>query len=171
MWWITITFTFVPWFLKKDMQNLLFDHSQFALIHRSNIPGSYATLLFTALDFTSVTSHIHNWVLFLLWLFSSFFQELFLHWSPVAYWAPIDLGSSSFSGDAQGSLACCSPWSRKELDMTEWLNWTDWCKTFYRHVNTKWHSLTFLIYSKNQAYFNKRVKVKVAQSCPTLCDP
>ena len=28
---------------------------------------------------------------------SSFFLELFLHSSPVAYWAPIDLGSSSFS--------------------------------------------------------------------------
>ena len=28
---------------------------------------------------------------------SSFFPELFLHWSPVAYWAPTDLGSSSFS--------------------------------------------------------------------------
>ena len=27
---------------------------------------------------------------------SSFFLELFLHWSPVAYWAPTDLGSSSF---------------------------------------------------------------------------
>ena len=27
----------------------------------------------------------------------SFFLELFLHWSPVAYWAPSDLGSSSFS--------------------------------------------------------------------------
>ena len=27
----------------------------------------------------------------------SFFLELFLHWSPVAYWAPADLGSSSFS--------------------------------------------------------------------------
>ena len=24
--------------------------------------------------------------------------------------------------DAQGSLACCSPWGRKELDMTERLN-------------------------------------------------
>jgi len=24
-------------------------------------------------------------------------SELFLHWSPVAYWAPTDLGSSSFS--------------------------------------------------------------------------
>ena len=28
-------------------------------------------------------------------------------------------------GDGQGSLACCSPWGCKELDMTEWLNWTD----------------------------------------------
>ena len=28
---------------------------------------------------------------------SSFFLELFLHWSPVAYWPPMDLGSSSFS--------------------------------------------------------------------------
>ena len=28
---------------------------------------------------------------------SSFFLELFLHWSPAAYWAPTDLGSSSFS--------------------------------------------------------------------------
>ena len=27
----------------------------------------------------------------------SFFLELFLHWSPVAYWVPTNLGSSSFS--------------------------------------------------------------------------
>ena len=25
-------------------------------------------------------------------------------------------------GEGQGSLACCSPWSRKELDMTEQLD-------------------------------------------------
>ena len=25
-------------------------------------------------------------------------------------------------GKGQGSLACYSPWGRKELDMTEWLN-------------------------------------------------
>ena len=30
-------------------------------------PASYAVLFFTALDFTSITSHIHSWVLFLLW--------------------------------------------------------------------------------------------------------
>ena len=28
-------------------------------------------------------------------------------------------------GDGQGSLACSSPWVHKELDTTEWLNWTD----------------------------------------------
>jgi len=22
-------------------------------------------------------------------------------------------------------LVCCSPWDRKELDITEWLNWTE----------------------------------------------
>ena len=27
-------------------------------------------------------------------------------------------------GDGQGGLACCSPWGRKESDMTEWLNWS-----------------------------------------------
>ena len=53
-----LTFTLAIWF----------DHFQFALIHGLNIPGSYAILLFTASDLASIISHIHNWVLFLLWL-------------------------------------------------------------------------------------------------------
>ena len=28
-------------------------------------------------------------------------------------------------GDGQGSLECYSPWGRKELDTSEWLNWTE----------------------------------------------
>ena len=28
-------------------------------------------------------------------------------------------------GDGQGGLVCCSPWGRKESDMTEPLNWTE----------------------------------------------
>ena len=28
-------------------------------------------------------------------------------------------------GDGQGSLVCCSPWGRKELDTSEQLNWTE----------------------------------------------
>ena len=37
-------------------------------------------------------------------------------------------------GDGQGSLVCCSPWARKELNMTEWLNWTDWEKSWQNLV-------------------------------------
>ena len=32
---------------------------------------------------------------------------------------------NSRSNDGQGGLACCSPWGHKELDTTEWLNWTE----------------------------------------------
>ena len=28
-------------------------------------------------------------------------------------------------GDGQGGLVCCSSWGRKELNTTEWLNWTE----------------------------------------------
>ena len=28
-------------------------------------------------------------------------------------------------GDGQGGLVCCNSWGCKELDMTEWLNWTE----------------------------------------------
>ena len=48
--------------------DILFDHFQFTFIHGPNIPCSYAILLFTASEFTSITSHIHNLVLFSLWL-------------------------------------------------------------------------------------------------------
>ena len=46
----------------------MFDHFQFALIHGPNIPGSYAIWLIAASNLASITSPIHNWVLFLLWL-------------------------------------------------------------------------------------------------------
>ena len=38
-------------------------------------------------------------------------------------------------GDGQGSLACCSPWGRKEWDMTERLNWA--CG--YWEDEERWH--------------------------------
>ena len=49
------------------MKNYTF-HFQFALIHGPDIPGSYAILLFTASDLASISSPIHTWVVFLLWL-------------------------------------------------------------------------------------------------------
>ena len=57
-----------PTDLGSSSCHLLFDHFQLALIHGPNIPASYAILLFTASDFTSITSHTHDWVMFLLWL-------------------------------------------------------------------------------------------------------
>ena len=42
-------------------------------------------------------------------------------------------------GDGQGSLACCSPWGRKESDTKERLNWTE--------VWTMWYSKFFLCIS------------------------
>ena len=69
----------------------------FFFFHGPNIPGSYAILLFTASDFTSITCHIHNWLLFLLWLRLFILSGVISPFSPVAYWAPTDLGSSSFS--------------------------------------------------------------------------
>ena len=61
------------------------------------IPGSYAILLFTALDLASFTSHIHSLVLSLLWLCLFILSGVISPLNPVAYWASIDLRSSSFS--------------------------------------------------------------------------
>ena len=56
--------------------HFLFDHFQSALIHGPNIPGSYAILLFTASDPASITSYIHSWVVFLLWLHPFILSEV-----------------------------------------------------------------------------------------------
>ena len=37
----------------------------------------------------------------------------------------LEFGWNSAVGDGQGGLACCGSWGFKELDMTEWLNWTE----------------------------------------------
>ena len=61
----------------------------------------------------------------------TFFLELFLHWSPVAYWAPTDLGSSSFS-----ILSFClfilfmgSQGKNTEVACHSLLQWTTFCQT------------------------------------------
>ena len=57
-------------------------------------------------------------------------------------------------GDGQGGLACCNSWGRKELDMTEWLNWTelmgkkDTLCHFYWNKNSNWCQLHPLSYAK-----------------------
>ena len=74
-----------------------FDHFQFALIHGSNISGSYVILFFTALDLASITSHIHSWTMFLL-CFSLFIPSGVI--SPLfssGILGTYQLGSPSFS--------------------------------------------------------------------------
>ena len=73
------------------------NQTEFTLIHGPTIPGSYAILFFTASDFTSITSHINNWVLFLLWLHLFILCGVISPLFSISCWAPTELGSSSFS--------------------------------------------------------------------------
>ena len=72
------TFNF-PWFMNLTFQ----------------VPMQYCSLQHQTLLLSPVPST--NRCCFCFGSIPSFFLELFLHWSPVAYWAPTDLGSSSFS--------------------------------------------------------------------------
>ena len=82
----------------------------------------------------------------------SFFLELFLHWSPVAYWAPIDLGSSSFSVLSYFFSYCSWGSQGKDIEVVchSLLQWTTFCQTSppwpihlgWRH--TAWLSFTEL---------------------------
>ena len=60
-----------------------------------HIPMQYCSLQHQTLLPSPVTST--TGCCFCFGSVSSFFMELFLHFSPVAYWASTDLGSSSFS--------------------------------------------------------------------------
>ena len=59
------------------------------------VPIQYCSLQHQILLLSPVTST--TGYCFCFGSIPSFFLEWFLHWSPVAYWAPNDLGSSSFS--------------------------------------------------------------------------
>ena len=69
----------LPWFMDLTFQ----------------VPMHYCSLQHQTLIPSPVTSTA-GWC-FCFGSVSSFFLELFLHWSSVDYWAPTDLGSSSFS--------------------------------------------------------------------------
>ena len=58
---------------------ILFVHLQFTFIHRPSILGSYEILFFTASNCTFIHSHIHNYVLFFLWLHLFFFIDFQKH--------------------------------------------------------------------------------------------
>ena len=64
------------------------------------VPMQYCSLQHRILLLSPVTST--TGYCFCFGSIPPFFLELFLHWSPVAYWAPTDLGSTSF-----GVLSFC----------------------------------------------------------------
>ena len=74
-----LTTSNLPWFMDPTFQVSM---QYCSLQHRTLLPSPVTSTIGCCFCFSSV---------------SSFFLELFLHWFPVAYWAPTDLGSSSFS--------------------------------------------------------------------------
>ena len=93
-------------------------------------PDSYAVLLFTHQTLlpspvTSTTGRCFHFS-----SVSSFFLELFLHWSPVAYWAPTLLGSSSFSVLSFAFSYCSwgSQGKNTEVVCHSLLQWTMFCQ-------------------------------------------
>ena len=66
-----------------------------------------------------------------------------------------EFGQALGDGKGQGSLACCSPWGRKELDMTERLNNNKTLSTTEvdrELFNTKFRSLLVLYKGKKSVY-------------------
>ena len=47
-------------------------------------------------------------------------------------------------GDGQGGLVCCNSWGRKELDTTEWLNWTGLKHSVSFRCTAKWISYPYM---------------------------
>ena len=74
-----LTTSNLPWFMDLTFQ----------------VPMKYCSLQHQTLLLSPVTSTAGY--CFCFGSIPSFFLELFLHWHPEAYWAPTDLGSSSFS--------------------------------------------------------------------------
>ena len=70
-------------------------------------------------------------------------------------------------GDGQWSLACCSPWSHKESDMTEWLNRTKF--TSVNHVSTKvveGSTLMFLRVRRRECFQTIKMGISKGTSVP-----
>ena len=91
-----VTTSGLPWFMDLTFQ----------------VPMQYCSLQHGTLLLSPVTSTTGYCSCF--GSIPSFFLELFLHWSPVAYWAPTDLGSSSFSIPSFCLLIMFMGFSRQE---------------------------------------------------------
>ena len=100
--WVKFTHSGPFWFTDSwnvDIQtyHLLCDHFQLTLIYGPNILGSYVILFLQHQILLSSLGTSTTECYFCFCSVSSFLLELFLHSYPVTYWAPTELGSSSFS--------------------------------------------------------------------------
>ena len=80
----------------------------------------------------------------------SFFLELFLHWSPVAYWAPTNLGSSSFSVLSfwLSYFSWGSQGKNTEVVCHSLLQWTTFCQTSPpRPIHPGWLHMAWLSFT------------------------
>ena len=92
------------------------------------IPIQYCSLQHRTLLPSPVTST--TGCCFCFGSFSSFFLELFVHWSPIVCWAPTDLGHSSFCV-LSFCLLCClwgSQGKNAKVDCHSLLQWTTFCQ-------------------------------------------
>ena len=64
-------------------------------------------------------------------------------------------------GDGQGRLACCGSWGCKELDMIEWLNWTE--------LNLEHFWLCHLDRERTSVYVQSESLFPVLTVVPKLC--
>ena len=70
-------------------------------------------------------------------------------------------------GDGQGGLACCTPWGHKELDTTEWVNWTELNWRVFVCIESIQEGLEYL--NKLIAIFHFVEKVYLTWFHLTLC--
>ena len=108
-----LTTSNLPWFMDLTFQVPM---QYCSLQHRTLLPSPV----------TSTTGYC-----FCFGSIPSFFLELFLHWSPVAYWAPASLGSSSFSVLFFAFSYCSwdSQGKNTEVVCRSLLQWTPFCQT------------------------------------------
>ena len=108
-----LTTSNLPWFMDLTFQ----------------VPIQYCSIQHWTLLLSPVTST--TGCCFCFGSILSFFLELFLHWFPVAYWAPTDLGGSS-SVSYLLAFSYCSGGSQgknTEVVCHSLLQWTTFCQT------------------------------------------
>ena len=121
-----LTTSNLPWFMDLTFQ----------------VPVQYCSLQLQTLLPSPVTS-TPRWC-FCFGSVSSFFFELFLQWSLVAYWGPTDLGSSSFCDEHKINTRKCFGGSQgkyTEVVCHSLLQWTTFCSELSTMTHLFWVAL------------------------------